>query len=103
VVSTAAATALTQLYGESAAFVDSSEAEFGLPARSFRSFEAAAAEAAISRLYAGIHYRPAIEEGAVLGRQVGSLVVSRVTTQDPAAAKRVVAVAPARTATARQR
>lgn len=40
VVSTAAATALTQLYGDSVAFVDSSEVEFGLPARSFPSFEA---------------------------------------------------------------
>jgi hypothetical protein len=97
VVSTAAATALTQLYGSSAAFVDSSEVEFGLPARSFSSFQAAAEEAAISRLYAGIHYRPAIEEGAVLGRKVGTLLVSRVTTHDPEAAKRVVAVAaPAR-------
>jgi membrane-associated phospholipid phosphatase len=100
VVSTAAATALTQLYGSSAAFVDSSEVEFGLPARRFPSFEAAAAEAAISRLYAGIHYRPAIEEGAVLGRKVGALVVSRVTTSDPEA-KRVVAVAaPTRAAAA---
>jgi hypothetical protein len=91
VVSTAAATVLTQLFGGSAAFVDSSEVEFGLPARTFPSFQAAAAEAAISRLYAGIHYRPAIEEGAVLGRNVGTLVVSRVATRDPGA-KRVVAV-----------
>lgn len=98
VMSTAAATALTQLYGDSAAFVDSSEVEFGLPARRFPSFRAAAAEAAISRLYAGIHYRPAIEEGAVLGQQVGELVVSRVTTHDPRA-KQVVAAAPAHAAT----
>jgi hypothetical protein len=90
VVSTAAATVLTQLYGSSAPFVDSSEVEFGLPARTFPSFQAAAAEAAISRLYAGIHYRPAIEEGAVLGRNVGNLVISRVTTRLPEA-KRVVA------------
>jgi membrane-associated phospholipid phosphatase len=86
VVSTAAATVLTQLYGSSAAFVDSSEVEFGLPARTFPSFEAAAAEAAISRLYAGIHFRPAIEEGAVLGRKVGGLVVDRVITHERMAA-----------------
>ncbi|NUO39558.1 MAG: vanadium-dependent haloperoxidase [Gemmatimonadaceae bacterium] len=102
VVSTAAATALTQLYGDSVAFVDSSEVEFGLPARSFPSFEAAAAEAAISRLYAGIHYRPAIDEGARVGRQVGSLLVSRVATHDPRA-KQVVAAAPVRAATAGER
>jgi hypothetical protein len=90
VVSTAAATALTQVYGDSAAFVDSSEVEFGLPARSFPSFKAAAAEAAMSRLYAGIHFRPAIEEGAVMGLKVGSLVASRVTTREPAVAKLAV-------------
>ena len=72
--------------------MDSSEVEFGLPARTFPSFQAAAAEAAISRLYAGIHYRPAIEEGATLGRNVGALVISRVTTRDPGAAKRTVAL-----------
>ena len=99
VVSTAAAAALTQLYGDSLAFVDSSEVEFGLPARRFPSFRAAAAEAAISRLYAGIHYRPAIDEGAALGQEVGSLVVARVTTHDPAAA-RVVAAGSARRAAA---
>jgi membrane-associated phospholipid phosphatase len=102
VVSTAAATALTQLYGDSAAFVDSSEVEFGLPARSFPSFKAAAAEAAISRLYAGIHYRPAVDEGAVLGRKVGALLVSRVTTREPQA-KQVAAAAPARAAVTAER
>lgn len=100
VVSTAAAAALSQLYGDSVAFVDSSEVEFGLPARSFPSFAAAAAEAAISRLYAGIHYRPAIEEGAALGQKVGSLVISRVTTHDPRATRVVAAAVPPRAATA---
>ena len=87
VVSTAAAAVLTQAYGDSFAFVDSSEVGFGLPARTFRSFNAAAAEAAISRLYAGIHYRPAIEHGATMGRQVGALVNARVVTRDPQLAK----------------
>jgi hypothetical protein len=95
VVSTAAAAVLTQLYGSSAAFVDSSEVEFGLPARTFASFEAAASEAAISRLYAGIHFRPAIEEGAVLGRKVGALVVDRVITRERVASAGTVASGPA--------
>jgi hypothetical protein len=87
VVSTAAATVLTQVYGDDFAFADSSEIRFGLPVRSFKSFSAAAAEAAISRLYAGIHYRPAIEHGAAMGRQVGALVNARVVTRDPQLAK----------------
>ncbi len=81
VISTAAATVLTDEFGAGFAFVDSTEAEFGLPPRAFASFQAAAAEAAISRLYGGIHYRMAIEQGAIEGRRVGELVVRRVRTR----------------------
>jgi PAP2 superfamily protein len=81
VISTAAATVLTDIYGPSFAFSDSSEMSYGLTARSFPSFNTAAAEAAISRLYGGIHYRQAIEEGVKQGRKVGELVVARVKTR----------------------
>jgi hypothetical protein len=81
VISTAAATVLTDEYGPSFAFSDSSEMSYGLTARSFPSFDTAAAEAAISRLYGGIHYRQAIEEGVKQGRKVGELVVARVKTR----------------------
>lgn len=81
VVSTAAATVLTELFGEGFAFEDDSERDYGLPTRSFASFEQAAAEAAISRLYGGIHYPMAIEEGATLGRNVGRHVVARLSTR----------------------
>jgi PAP2 superfamily len=81
VISTAAATVLTDLFGQRFAFVDSTERRFGLPARAFPSFEAAAAEAAISRLYGGIHYRRSIEQGIAQGRKVGDLVVARVRTR----------------------
>jgi hypothetical protein len=43
-------------------------------ARSFASFEAAAQEAAISRLYGGIHYRFGIENGVDQGGEVGDEV-----------------------------
>jgi membrane-associated phospholipid phosphatase len=98
VISTAAATVLTKLYGSDFAFIDSSEVSYGLPARSFPSFEAAAAEAAISRLYAGIHFRPAIDEGAKSGRSVGMLVVNRVVTRDPSVPAKTVAVGAASSA-----
>ena len=81
VISTAAAAVLTDLYGPSFAFNDSSEMSYGLTARSFPSFNTAAAEAAISRLYGGIHYRQAVEEGVKQGRKVGELVVARVKTR----------------------
>lgn len=83
VISAAAATVLTDELGDNFAFVDSVETEFGLPPRSFSSFNEAAAEAAISRLYGGIHYRMAIEEGISQGRKVGELVVRRVRTREP--------------------
>ena len=43
--------------------------------RSFDSFLQASEEAAVSRLYGGIHFRPAIDEGVIQGEQVGNLVV----------------------------
>ncbi|MDP4822694.1 MAG: vanadium-dependent haloperoxidase, partial [Aestuariivirgaceae bacterium] len=63
----AAAEVLTALYGENFAFEDNSHADEGLPARSFSSLRAAADEAGISRLYGGIHYRAAIEDGLEQG------------------------------------
>ncbi len=81
VISTAAAAVLTDLFGDRFAFNDTTEVAYGLPARSFTSFNQAAAEAAISRLYAGIHYRMAIEEGSVQGRRVGEHVVRRIRTR----------------------
>jgi hypothetical protein len=81
VISTAAAQVLTDEFGKNFAFVDSTEMDYGIPAREFGSFEQAAAEAAISRLYGGIHYRRAIEQGVVQGRRVGQQVVARVRTR----------------------
>jgi hypothetical protein len=85
VISNAAAAVLTDQFGDNFAFRDTTEVAYGLPARSFTSFNAAAAEAAISRLYAGIHYRMAIEEGSTQGRRVGENVVRRIRTRATAA------------------
>jgi PAP2 superfamily len=88
VISSAAAEVLTHQFGDGFAFRDTTEVAYGLPARSFTSFRQAAAEAAISRLYGGIHYRMAIEEGSAQGRQVGQQVIRRLRTRrisdDPA-------------------
>lgn len=81
VISNAAALALTHLYGPDFAFTDSVEVEFGLPPRSFSSFIQAAEEAAVSRLYGGIHYMPAIRNGSEQGKKVGSYIVSRLRTR----------------------
>ena len=75
VISTAAAVVLTHLFGQDFNFDDITETEYGLPIRSFNSFMDAANEAAISRLYGGIHYRAAIEYGQVQGQKIGEKVV----------------------------
>ncbi len=78
VISTAAAAALTSIYGADFSFDDDTELEYGLPMRSFPSFLAASQEAAISRLYGGIHYRPAIDNGVIQGQKLGDYVVANV-------------------------
>jgi hypothetical protein len=73
VQSGAAAAVLTDLFGE-VAFTDHTHDDRGLAPRSFDSFWEAAREAAVSRLYGGIHFRPAIELGLMQGRCVGEHV-----------------------------
>jgi hypothetical protein len=77
VISTASAIILTHLFGENFSFTDDTEVEFGLPERKFNSFKAACSEAAISRLYGGIHFRDAIENGVKEGEQIGKFVVMK--------------------------
>jgi hypothetical protein len=81
VISSAAAVTLTKLFGDNFSFVDSTEVEFGLSIRSFPSFQKAAEEAAISRMYGGIHYRPAFEIGMIEGKNVGQFIIDRVKTR----------------------
>jgi membrane-associated phospholipid phosphatase len=70
----ASAAVLTALYGEGVAFEDRTHVADGLPVRSYPGFWAAAEEAGLSRLYGGIHFRAAIEQGLDQGRCVGAHV-----------------------------
>lgn len=88
VISNAAAEVLTHLYGPAFAYTDSTEVAYGLPARNFKSFKAAAEEAAISRLYGGIHFMSAVENGAEEGRRVGQYVVSKLKTRRASIARK---------------
>ncbi|MGL4405903.1 MAG: vanadium-dependent haloperoxidase, partial [Notoacmeibacter sp.] len=63
---------LTGLFGDGFAFEDATHIRDGVKARSFPSFMAAAEEAGISRLYGGIHFRAAIENGLDQGECVGA-------------------------------
>lgn len=76
VQSGATAQVLTDLFGE-VTFTDHTHDHRGFAPRAFASFFAAADEAAISRLYGGIHFRSAIElgleQGKCIGRKVSAL------------------------------
>jgi len=76
VQSGAAFQVLTDLFGQNYAFVDHSHDDRGVSPRSFGSFLEAAEEAAISRLYGGIHFRAAIVNGLAQGRCIGRAVTA---------------------------
>ncbi|AFL83119.1 PAP2 superfamily protein [Belliella baltica DSM 15883] len=81
VISYAASETLTSLFGDNFHFVDSTEVAYGLPVREFKSFRLAADEAAISRMYGGIHYMPAIVNGASKGKKVGEFLINKIDTK----------------------
>ena len=70
----AAAEVLTAVFGDNFAFDDATHVDDNIPARHFASFKAAAEEAAASRLYGGIHFRAANENGLKQGACVGASV-----------------------------
>lgn len=78
VISRAAAESLTYMLGDNFAFLDSTEVEFGLPIREFDSFYDASDEAAISRMYGGIHYLPACVNGVEQGKKVAQFILENV-------------------------
>ena len=78
VISNASAVVLTGLFGDKFAYLDNVEKPYGVENRPYSSFYDAANEAAISRLYGGIHFREAIDNGSTLGRKIGAYVFERV-------------------------
>jgi hypothetical protein len=80
VVSGAASRVLSCLVGE-VAFTDHTHDDAGYAPRSFESVGEAAAEAAVSRLYGGIHYPMAIDEGLAQGECVGQMIIDSVCTR----------------------
>jgi hypothetical protein len=71
----AAAVLARSLGGDQASFSFTSGKPFEGITRSFTSFSQAARESADSRVYAGIHFRSACEDGLALGSKIGERVV----------------------------
>ncbi|WNO03773.1 vanadium-dependent haloperoxidase [Rhodoferax mekongensis] len=76
VQSSAAAAVLGKMFGANTAFVDNTHNDRGWGPRTFKSFKAAADEAAASRIFAGIHYRFASEGGKPQGQCAADKVLA---------------------------
>ena len=81
-ISSASAEILTRLFGEFA-YADSAEVRFGLPIRSFSHYHEAAQEASMSRIYGGIHFLRACNEGNRVGRLIGAHVWDKLNLRKP--------------------
>jgi len=81
VISGAAATVLTGLFGENYSFTDTLEVMNDLPTRTFSSFNEAADQASISRFYGGIHFQPTLEVSKEQGRRLGTFILQRIRTR----------------------
>ena len=78
VISTTTGELLTHFLGDNFKFTDTTETYIGLPSRQFTSFRQAASEACISRLYGGIHFRDAIENGQEQGLRISAYIISKL-------------------------
>ncbi|RPD47438.1 vanadium-dependent haloperoxidase [Paracnuella aquatica] len=81
-ISAAAATVLTERFGDNFAFEDTSDLEYIGMKRRFNSFHQAAQEASISRIYGGIHYRSGVEAGNMQGTKIGSFILGKIKTKE---------------------
>ncbi len=77
-ISSSAAEALTSVFGDNFAYTDSTEIEFGIKNRDFKSFRAAAEENNWARFYGGLHFHNSCIISTEFGKKVGGLVVERV-------------------------
>src|SRR4051812_28389812 len=79
--SSAAAEALTSVFGDNFAYTDTTELDFGIANRSFSSFRAAAIENNWARFYGGIHFHHSCIVSTEYGKKVGDLVVQKLHMQ----------------------
>ena len=78
-LSGASSAVLSAIFGAGFAFDDATHEDDGLPVRSYPDFKSAAQEAALSRLYGGIHFRAAIERGLAQGECVAAPAIQLKT------------------------
>lgn len=77
-ISATSSTVLSALFGTSFAFHDNSDLQYIGMERDFNSFDEAAAEASISRIYGGIHYRFTADISAAQGKKLGHFIIEKL-------------------------
>lgn len=77
-VSSASAEALTKMFGDNFNYTDTSELEFGIANRSFKSFRDAAQENNLARYYGGIHFHPSCLVSSEYGKKVGDFITQKL-------------------------
>jgi hypothetical protein len=77
-ISAAASEVLSNVFGDNFPYTDTTELEFGIKSRDFKSFRDAAIETYYSRFYGGIHYYYSCERSNKMGIGVGDLVVDKL-------------------------
>ncbi len=77
-ISSAAAEVLTGIYGDNFAYTDSTELEFGIKNRSYKSFRLAALENNSARFYGGIHFHPSCLAANAEGKGVGDFISEKL-------------------------
>jgi len=78
-ITACAASVLTAVYGDNFAFQDTSDLRYIGMQRHFNSFNEAASEASISRVYGGIHYRFSVDIGEAQGKKLGAYINEKLT------------------------
>jgi membrane-associated phospholipid phosphatase len=78
-ITACAATVLTKIYGDNFAFQDTSDLRYIGMQRHFNSFNEAAAECSVSRVYGGIHYMFSVDTGAEIGKKLGQMIIEKIT------------------------
>jgi hypothetical protein len=77
-ISSANAEALTHVFGDNFSYTDTSELEFGIRNRSFKSFREAAIENNWARFYGGLHFHNSCIISTEFGKKVGDFIAGRL-------------------------
>jgi hypothetical protein len=78
-LSASVAEVFTYVFGDNYTLTDDTYEDFGLGTRAYKSFDAMAEEAAMSKVYGGIHYKLSVDVGLRQGRKVSREILRKIS------------------------